>query len=321
MPILDYTLRMPNVSLSQSILHTLSYFDLFDYPLTASELWRFLWQPPASISYAEFSAHLGQMVHHSSLTMQHGFYFLPGREAIVSRRQNKIVPSDQWLARAKAAARIMSWIPFLKSIIVCNSVGAERASTKSDIDLLIITAPGYVWFVRFWCNVLLRLTGRRTYGVHTAGRVCLSFFIDTDHFDRSGERVAADDIHFAYWIVQMMPVFDPEMLYDQFLLSNQWLKSYLPHIFEDNAIGQFKKKSTTLYLKPTLERLLQTKLGRFFNHRLMTLQIKRVSARLKPALERSNPDVVLSESVIKLHEHDTRRIWRERWLQKASAYK
>ena len=39
--------------MEQSILRTLAYFDLADYPLTKEELFSYLWQSPA-VSYGVF---------------------------------------------------------------------------------------------------------------------------------------------------------------------------------------------------------------------------------------------------------------------------
>ena len=35
---------------------------------------------------------------------------------------------------------------------------------------------------------------------------------------------------FAYWLNQMLPIFDPEDYYTKFLQANSWTKTYLPNI-------------------------------------------------------------------------------------------
>ena len=49
------------VSLTQSFIQTLAWFDLFDYPLTAAELYHWLWLAPTPpLSYFDCRQALGQ---------------------------------------------------------------------------------------------------------------------------------------------------------------------------------------------------------------------------------------------------------------------
>ncbi len=328
---------MNNTTLSQSILKTLAYFDLFNHPLTAPELWRFLWQPQgnghgflssaeersgrglvtALTTYEDFLVALDELLGHSQITTKHGYYFLPGRADTITERQAKIVPSDRWLRRARFAARLIAGIPFLKAVVVCNSVGAELATSESDIDVLIITAPRQVWFVRFWCNVILRLTNLRTYGDRSAGKICLSFFIDTDHLDLGPYRVVPDDIHFAYWLFQMVAVYDPNNQYQKLLAANHWTANFLPHSYLAADSGVSTKPSPQSLIKKNLERLLVTTFGCWLNQTVKKWQWNKLKPSLKQAATDPNHHVILQEGILKFHEHDTREYWRKRWLEKS----
>jgi hypothetical protein len=325
--LLDYTESMNNTSLIKSIQQTLIYFDLFSYPLTAQELWYFLWQPP-SISYEDFLAELNVLVEASALEVSYpfietkqGYYFLSGKVASIAARQEKIVFSDRWLARARLATLLIQGIPFLKAVFVCNSVGAELATPESDIDFLIIAAPGQVWFVRFWANVILRIVNMRTYGARSAGKICLSFFVDTEHVNLGPYRVISDDIHFAYWLFQMVPVYDPNNYYAAFLKANTWLELYLPHSYKNilqqvaAEVGFFRKTQAKF------EFLLRTAFGDKITQHLKKWQWKRLDSKLKIAAEQSCHGVVLEKGILKFHEHDTRLMWKQKWLEECVSKK
>ena len=38
-----------------------------------------------------------------------------------------------------------------------------------------------------------------------------------------------EDIHFAYWLAQMVPIYDPQNYFKKFLSANYWIKEYLPN--------------------------------------------------------------------------------------------
>ncbi len=238
-----YTTNMLNSPLEQSIFKTLAYFDLLNYPLTKEELFRYLWMPP-QVVYEEFVLSLRaersnppeiamSVVSSNLLAMteqKYGYYFLLGREDTVERRRRAIVPTELKLRKARHAAKLLCSIPFLRAIFVCNSVGAEVARPESDIDFFIVAEPNRIWLVRFFTNFILRLFGLRTYGTHERDRICLSFYVDADHLDLAPWRVADDDIHFAYWLHQMLPIYDPGNYYEKFLEANSWTKRFLPNM-------------------------------------------------------------------------------------------
>ena len=213
----------------KSIYKTIIYFDLFNYPLTKEELFRYLWVHP-NVSYEEFCQALQPPIANQAIEVKYGYLFLPGREEIVEIRRRAITPTELKLKKARAATMFISWLPFLRANFVCNSIGAEMTKPDSDIDFFIITEKDKIWFVRFFTNAILRLLGLRTYGEKQSNRVCLSFFVDNRHLNLASWRVAEDDIHFAYWIHQMIPVYDPLNYYKKFLESNYWTRKYLPKL-------------------------------------------------------------------------------------------
>lgn len=216
--------------LELSVIQTLAYFDIEDYPLTKEELYHYLWKPP-SCTYDEFVDFLSVFTSQKNFVQEKwGHFFLKGREEAVEKRREKIVPTELMLKKAMHGVKLIRSIPFLKAVFVCNSVGREVADKESDIDFLIITTPKRMWLVRFFTNVILRLFRLRTYGNHEAGRICLSFFLDTDHLNLAAYRACEEDIHFAYWIHQMFPLYDPEDMYTKFVQANTWTQKFLPNL-------------------------------------------------------------------------------------------
>ncbi len=305
--------------LDKAIVETLSYFDLIDFPVTREELFGYLWCPP-EITYTDFSSYL----HAQSGKLwetQGGHYFLPGRSSIIALREQHVVPTEQMLKKARRAARFISWLPFLKAIMVCNSVGSETATGESDIDVLIITEPKRIWLVRFFAHSILRLFGLRTYGNKTAGRMCLSFFVDADHLNMESLRVRPDDIHFVYWLHQMIPLYDAGVFAVRFKEANIWTKAYVPHLYQTQGLPTTGTNQVWLgrvgkFFKYILEKMWGSAYGMVIENEAKKVQWQSITPKIKELAKLQDNNVVLSDGILKFHEHDTRRAQYERWITK-----
>lgn len=303
--------------LRQSIINTLAYFDLADYPLTKEELFSWLWQPP-TISYLDFLNTLDGL----NLDNKFGYYFLPGREAIVEERRHKFLISEQKLKIARRAAKLIKSIPFLKAVFVCNSTGSEQANEDSDIDFFIVTEKNRIWITRFLVTLVLELFRLRRTNKRIKNKICLSFYVTTENLDLAKWRVADDDIHFAYWLNQMLPVFDPENYYFKFLEANSWTKIYLPNLDPKQTSSYLLKIPESWFSKrwkKIWEKMWAGSYGDMINNQAKKIQLSKMKFSGKPIDRGEDKGVVISDGVLKFHEKDTRIAYREEWKQKIYA--
>lgn len=313
-----------SIDLSQSIVATLAYFDVVEYPLTKEELYRHLWNPPHS-TYSDFLEELPSSIKTRGIEEYLGYYFLPGRKEIVEKRREHVVTTEMLLKKAYRGIRLIRWIPFLKAIFICNSIASETATEKSDIDFFIITTVHRVWIVRFVSNIILYIAGIRRHGKKIAGRICLSFYIDEEHVNISDQRITEDDIHFIYWLKQMIPVYDPEDVYTKFREANSWTNSFLPYIdasenyFHPEPVSRFISNMSNRrknFITRGLESILQGKIGQWLENCLRKAQQYKMSKSGKKHEHNQNRGVYITDGVIKLHEEDSRNWYRGVWLEK-----
>ena len=300
------------LQLRQSIINTLAYFDLADYPLTKEELFSFLWQPPAS-SYPDFLNTIG------NLNSKFGYYFLPGREETVEVRRRKLLISEQKLKIARRAVKIIRSVPYLRAVFVCNTTGSEQANEDSDIDFFIVTEKNRIWITRLFVTFLLTLFGLRRAGKQVKNKICLSFYVTTTSLDLAKWRVADDDIHFAYWINQMLPVFDPENYYFKFLEANLWTKTYLSNLNPNQASSYLPKIPESRFgkiWKKVWEKMWEGSYGDVINNQAKQMQLSKMKFSGKEIDRGEDKGVVISDEVLKFHEKDTRIAYREAWKQK-----
>lgn len=211
----------------QAIIKTLSYSDVFDFPLQKRELWKFL-NSRTAIGKDSFNHILDQMINTKMIQTKKGFYFLNGRKKIISTRLRRKKISSNKLGIAKKAAKILSFIPTIKLIAVSGSLSQKNAKKEDDIDFFIITKSSTLWITRFFVNILLIMTGykRSREDSHGMNLICPNLFISEDELTLP---LARRNLFSAREIAQLLTLFDRKNTYKKFLPANIWVKNYLPN--------------------------------------------------------------------------------------------
>jgi len=212
--------------MKKAILQTLVYADIFDYPLTTEELYRFL-ITPKTLSFFVFKKNLEKIIRHDKLIKKKGkYFFLKGREKIVTVRQKRKFWSQKKIKIAKKVSRCLKIIPWMKLVGITGALAMKNADKDDDIDLLIVTAKNRLWLTRVLAVFLVELVGRRRRpkDVDVADKICLNMFLDEDHLALpKNER----DLFSAHEVVQLKLLWERSGCYRKFLKANLWVKNYL----------------------------------------------------------------------------------------------
>lgn len=211
----------------QSIIFVISYFDVFDYPPTFFEVWRYLFGFKAPLD--QVISQLDELIRRGKIEMKNGFYFLPGKSHLVDFRQDKYDISEKNWRKAITAIKIINHLPFIKMVAVVNSLSLFNCDKNSDIDLLIVSKKGKIWTVRFLSTVLLQMLGLRRHGKKISRRICLSFYISEEKMDLN--YIAKDGLGFfvAFWLAQSAPIVNHERTFEKFREQNKWIHHFLPN--------------------------------------------------------------------------------------------
>ena len=194
----------------------------------------------------------------------------------------------------------LRWVPFLRMVAVCNNLAFGKVDAKSDIDLFIIAKRGRLFTVRILVTFILQILGVRRHGNKVAGRFCLSFFVDDSFLDLS--KIAIEnDVYLAYWVASLKPVID-DGVSSEFWAENKWVESF----FEN---GELKYDVSRVLARPS--NIFAFLFPKFVESLLKRWQLKR--ARKKAALAGDGADLMVEEHVLKFHNIDRRKIYRDRW--------
>jgi len=210
----------------QAILKTLAYGDIFDYPLTPRQLYRFLISDK-SVSFSLFNKVLSRMKANDKRisTNKKMFCFL-GREEIIKKRKKR----ERWSkGKLKIARGVVGWlkiIPWVKMVGVSGALAMENADKNDDIDLLIITAKDRLWLTRLLVVFLVELVAkrRRPKDTDVTDKICLNMFLDEDHLALPKKE---RDLFTAHEVCQLKLLWEKDGCYQRFLKANLWVKKYL----------------------------------------------------------------------------------------------
>src|SRR6266487_3952105 len=97
--------KLPD-KLSRAVLHTVAYADIFDYPLTAREIHRYLIGVNASFEEVVRALEGGPSTRTSD------YFTLPGREEIVLIRIQREARSRELVPRAIRYGRVLGALPY-----------------------------------------------------------------------------------------------------------------------------------------------------------------------------------------------------------------
>lgn len=227
----EFDARIGSAELERSALATLAFFDLFDYPLTLTELHRYLHADTgeqASAIAAAAAAEVFVAIRNSTkIGQREGYYFLAGREEIVATRQRRYRLAERKYRKAVRLAKLFSRVPSIRLLAVCNSLALSNADEASDIDLFIVTSPGCVWVTRLLVVGLLKLFGLRP-GERPGDVFCASFFVTEVALDMQRFALPQGDTYLAYWTASLVPLYDAGGIMEKFSVANGWLASRLP---------------------------------------------------------------------------------------------
>jgi len=221
-----------------AVLRTIIYADLFDFPLKKREIWqRLIWPRRDWCQKRAFNQALADLKKRGRLIEKKGFWFLPGREKIIDLRKEREKEAGRKTVKAKRLVRLLKLFPSVKLVGLTGSAAAGNARRTDDIDLLIITSSGWLWFTRFLVTALFSLLGRRRRpgDKNYADKICLNLFLDEaglDYFSRE------PNLFLAYELIQLKPLWERGGSYQNLLSANPWVKEFLPNAKKIKKRGQ-----------------------------------------------------------------------------------
>jgi hypothetical protein len=248
------------MELRSSILKTLAYFDLFNYPLALNDIRYFL---DVDAGEAVIERELNSLLRQGRVYRSGDYYSLQNNPALAERRQKGEIHADELLLIAARNARLLYQFPFVRGICVSGSLSKRCADERADIDYFIITRANRLWIAR----TLMHLYKKLSYLRGHQHRFCMNYYIDEEALE-----IEEKNIFTATELLTLMPMCGNGAL-DRFFEANTWTTLYLPRYRDRHWEGKGHHRSTLL--KRTLEAFFNNHLGDRLEQKLQAITDRR----------------------------------------------
>lgn len=327
----------------QSILSTLAFFDIFNYPLTVFEIWKWFYKNygVAKRSFASDEASASSLQQELKISdiqellennetlkkviaTKNGFYFLKGREELVARRLNLYREAEARWRKLRKIAAILQVVPNVKMIAACNTLPINDFKPESDIDVFIIVKKNRIWQTRFFVTALVSLLGQWRHKKNVAKKICLSFYITDNALNLEPIAKKPYDIYLAYWVALVAPLYiekpKPQIknqelnIYREFLNANSWVRNYLPNFIGFEPVEFERKVGKSRFfdsVKKIKEEISDSKIGDWFEKFFKKIQKNKMRKNYQSAYYRNGSNVIISDQMLKFHEIDRREEFRK----------
>jgi len=307
-------------NLEKAILKVLAFFDIFDYPLTSIEIYKWLYQPEQIYKLSEIIEQLDYLNSKNIINFKNGFYFFPGRNDLINTRLNRYQYAEKKFKLALKAAKALRWMAFIKMIAVCNNAGYSNANKNSDIDFFIVVKKGRLFWSRFMITIAVQLLGLRRHKQKITNKICLSFYITDDHINLKDIALTPVDPYLIYWFATLSPIYDRES-YTGFMAANSWLDDYLPNFYQTflSDRRQVKDNKLVKFSYSLDEKVIKGNLGRFLERFIKKLQLGKMKMNTNSLAKEPDSRVIINDTMLKFHERDRRDFYRTKWQKKLNS--
>jgi hypothetical protein len=247
--------------LEQSVIQTLLYYDIFQYPLKSAEVFRFL--RINSVTEKDVNECLDALAEQGQVSRFGEFYSLQSTESTVIRRIRGNQEAKRCLPLVHRMARLISHFPFVRSVLASGSFSKEDMDETSDLDFFIITAPS-----RLWISRTLLVLYKRIFLKNSHKYFCVNYFVDSDHLE-----IEEKNLFTATELATVIPLYGGEF-YRQLIAKNRsWLTEYFPNFKPRPSLDM--PLHNKIFIKDVIERILNLTAGKFLNSFFMWLTEKR----------------------------------------------
>lgn len=243
---------------ARAIMHTLLYFEIFSYPLTAEEARRFSNCPGATSE--EVFEKLQSLVRQGLVFQFEHFYQTQDNPAWVRRRLDCNRRADALLPIARRMARLIGGFPYIRGVFVSGSLSKHCMSPDSDLDFFLVTEPGRLWLAR-----TLLVFFKKIFLLNSHKYFCVNYFVDTTHLE-----IEEKNLFTSTEIVTLLPMYGQEW-YLAFCSANRWAWEQYPNFPLRPTEGA--PPHSRPFLKKVFERLLNGKMGNWLDARMMQLTV------------------------------------------------
>lgn len=204
------------MNLENHILQTLKYSDIFNFPLTTKEIYKYLISEEY-YSFSQIEKTTNKLVSDKKIIKFGKYYGLTNLSNTVEKqRKQSLKLCKTQTKKTKKNLQPIAKLPFVKLIAITGSVAAKNCDAKADVDLFIVTSKNFLWFARL--ITVLYLKSIKKY----KKPYCTNIYIPINNLTWLKK-----NIYIANEVARLKPLFNKSNTYELFLQKNTWVCDYL----------------------------------------------------------------------------------------------
>ncbi|MFA6184072.1 MAG: hypothetical protein WC682_03140 [Parcubacteria group bacterium] len=282
-----------NDNLRKSILNTICYYDILNYPLTLFEIWKHLLSTEETfnnkiekVSLADILDELKEDELSRFIDSENGMYFLKGRRDLIEERIAKNKISTLKIKKMRRTINLLKISPFVRMVLVTGKLAMKNAHPKSDWDVLVVLRENRIWIGRTFITIWTHFLGKRRHHDKIRNRVCFNYFITTNSLEiRNKDFYSANEYFFCF------PLFDRKNYFHRFQIRNHWIRKYKPNYYlasKGNLFSSGDNKITNFF-RVLLENL--------FDYDCLEKYLEKIETqKIKENPKTDNPDSLIDIS-------------------------
>jgi predicted nucleotidyltransferase len=204
------------LNIKKNIIATLTYFDMFDYPLTYHEIFLFL---ECKCNENDLREAINYLIGCKLIFKLDEFYSLKNDIFISIRRQKGNQKAAELLNKAKYVGQLLIKFPYVRGVGISGSLSKNFADDQSDIDLFIIVRRNRIWIARTMMHIFKKFT----FLVNKQHHYCMNYYVDEQQLE-----IVEKNIYTAIEITTLIPL-QGDSAFTDFYFANAWTKDFLPN--------------------------------------------------------------------------------------------
>jgi hypothetical protein len=212
-------------ALDDAVAATVAYSDVFDMPVTTTEVRRYLVGVRAGVIDVERSA--DRLVDEGVLGRRGDLLHLAARPEVLAIHDDRARRAELMWPAARRWSRVIGRLPFVRMVAVTGGLACDSVEDHDDIDLFIVTAPGRLWLTRLAVVSVVRLVGLR------GPELCPNYLVADDSL-----AMDVRTLYVARELAQTVPLVGVDC-WRELLEVNSWYRDLLPNAgpVSDRSVG------------------------------------------------------------------------------------
>ena len=252
------------VDIQYNIVKTILYFDIFKYPVTKEEIYRF-----STYDKEEIEIALKELIVQNKIVKKNKFYSISNNYKEIKKRIKGNLLAKKIKSKAIKNGNLISKFPFVKAVFISGSLSKGYFAKDDDIDYFIITSKNRLWLAR-----TLLILYKKIFLLNSKKYFCVNYFMSENELEiQEKNRFTATEC------VTLIPVIGKEF-FKKMIKNNNWIYHYFSNFKEDKDAPEIINS----LIKKRLEQILQGKTGDFLELQFMKITKKHQEKKYRKKL-------------------------------------